>query len=163
MKGIGKQRRRTALSWLFVAGLFVLCGVLGVLQYGWIGEVSVAARDRLRGAPVLSMPSDRPRPATPTSRGGIVRFALDESLTRDLEALSRAHGVTLAMTLTAAYALFLGRMSGQEEVVIGMPIANRTHVELEGLITNTGRFAVTLTSLVLYAVIIYDMVMKPFS
>src|SRR5437879_4621591 len=50
MQGIGKHRRRTALSWLFVAGLFVLCGVLGVLQYGWIGEVSAAARDRLRGS-----------------------------------------------------------------------------------------------------------------
>ena len=50
MRGIGKHRRRTALSWLFVAGLFVLCGVLGVLQYGWIGEVSAAARDRLRGS-----------------------------------------------------------------------------------------------------------------
>jgi signal transduction histidine kinase len=49
-RGIGKHRRRTALSWLFVAGLFVLCGVLGVLQYGWIGEVSAAARDRLRGS-----------------------------------------------------------------------------------------------------------------
>ena len=46
----GKHRRRTTLSWLFVAGLFVLCGVLGVLQYRWIGEVSVAARDRLRGS-----------------------------------------------------------------------------------------------------------------
>src|SRR6476660_4924591 len=50
MKGIGKHRRRTALSWLLVAGLFVLCGVLGVLQYRWIGEVSIAARDRLRGS-----------------------------------------------------------------------------------------------------------------
>ena len=50
MRGIGKHRRRTALSWLFVAGLFVMCGVLGVLQYGWIGEVSAAARDRLRGS-----------------------------------------------------------------------------------------------------------------
>src|ERR1035438_5889160 len=46
---IGKNRR-PALSWLLVAGLFVLCGVLGVLQYRWIGEVSVAARDRLRGS-----------------------------------------------------------------------------------------------------------------
>ncbi len=46
----GGNRRRTALSWLFVAGLFLLCGVLGVLQYRWIGEVSVAARDRLRGS-----------------------------------------------------------------------------------------------------------------
>src|ERR1035437_10548150 len=47
--GTGKNRR-TALSWLVVAGLFVLCGVLGALQYRWIGEVSVAARDRLRGS-----------------------------------------------------------------------------------------------------------------
>jgi signal transduction histidine kinase len=46
----GGKHRRTALSWLFVAGLFALCGVLGVLQYRWIGEVSVAARDRLRGS-----------------------------------------------------------------------------------------------------------------
>ena len=46
----GKHRQRTTLSWLFVAGLFVLCGVLGVLQYRWIGEVSIAARDRLRGS-----------------------------------------------------------------------------------------------------------------
>ena len=46
----GKSRRRTTLSWLIVAGLFVLCGVLGVLQYRWIGEVAVAARDRLRGS-----------------------------------------------------------------------------------------------------------------
>ncbi len=43
----GKQRR-TVLSWLIVGGLFLLCGVLGVLQYRWIGEVSEAARDRLR-------------------------------------------------------------------------------------------------------------------
>ena len=46
----GGNRWRTTLSWLIVAGLFVLCGVLGVLQYRWIGEVSVAARDRLRGS-----------------------------------------------------------------------------------------------------------------
>src|SRR4029077_12987529 len=41
--------RRTMLSWNFVGALFVLCGVLGALQYRWIGEVSVAARERLRG------------------------------------------------------------------------------------------------------------------
>src|SRR5258708_39355215 len=44
------QRRQTTLSWLFVGVLFVLCGVLGVLQYRWIGEVSVAARERLRAS-----------------------------------------------------------------------------------------------------------------
>src|ERR1017187_10570327 len=45
----GKNRRR-ALSWLVVAGLFMLCGVLGALQYLWTGQISVAARDRLRGS-----------------------------------------------------------------------------------------------------------------
>ncbi len=44
------NQRRTILSWIIVAGLFLLCGVLGVLQYRWIGEVSEAARDRLRGS-----------------------------------------------------------------------------------------------------------------
>ena len=44
------NRRRAVLSWLFVGALLVLCGVLGVLQYRWIGEVSLAARDRLRGS-----------------------------------------------------------------------------------------------------------------
>jgi hypothetical protein len=44
------NQRRAVLSWLFVGMLLVLCGVLGVLQYRWIGEVSLAARDRLRGS-----------------------------------------------------------------------------------------------------------------
>ncbi len=44
------NKRRTMFSWLCIGALFVLCGVLGVLQYRWIGEVSLAARDRLRGS-----------------------------------------------------------------------------------------------------------------
>ena len=47
---LDKNKRRAMLSWLFVSALFALCGVLGVLQYRWIGEVSVAARERLRGS-----------------------------------------------------------------------------------------------------------------
>src|SRR5258706_10548524 len=49
------QRRQATLSWLFVGVLFVLCGVLGVLQYRWIGEVSVAARERLRASMLASL------------------------------------------------------------------------------------------------------------
>ena len=45
-----KNKRRALLSWLFVGSLLVLCGVLGVLQYRWIGEVSIASRERLRGS-----------------------------------------------------------------------------------------------------------------
>src|SRR5260370_52244 len=45
-----KNRRRAMLSWLFGSALLVLCGVLGFLQFRWIGEVSVAARERLRGS-----------------------------------------------------------------------------------------------------------------
>src|SRR5271157_1880074 len=47
---VESNQRRAVLSWLFVGTLLVLCGVLGVLQYRWIGEVSLAARDRLRGS-----------------------------------------------------------------------------------------------------------------
>ncbi len=54
------NQRRAVLSWLFVGTLLVLCGVLGVLQYRWIGEVSLAARDRLRGSLQASL--DRPQP-----------------------------------------------------------------------------------------------------
>jgi hypothetical protein len=46
----GKQQRRPIASWIFIAVLFLLCGALGALQYRWIGELSVAARERLRAA-----------------------------------------------------------------------------------------------------------------
>jgi amino acid adenylation domain-containing protein len=99
-------------------------------------------KQQLAGAPaVLSLPADRPRPPRQTFKGGRVRQSMSQELSEQLQQLSRRHGVTLYMTLLAAFQLLLGRYSGQEDVVVGTPIANRTRRELEGLI---GFFANTL-------------------
>ena len=89
----------------------------------------------LEGAPaLLELPADRPRPAQQEYAGDVVQMELDAELTRGLKALSRRHGATLYMTLLAGWAAVLSRLSGQPEVVIGTPAANRTRAELEGLI-----------------------------
>src|SRR5262249_30966717 len=84
--------------------------------------------------PVLNLPADRPRPAVGTNRGARESMVLSENLSGQLKALSRREGVTLFMTLLAAFQTLLYRYTGQKEMQIGTPIANRTHVELEGLI-----------------------------
>ncbi|HTU46897.1 MAG TPA: amino acid adenylation domain-containing protein [Bryobacteraceae bacterium] len=92
-------------------------------------------RSTLTGAPaVLDLPLDRPRPAQKDYAGSLVIFDLDPDLSAKLRTLSSAHGTTLYMTLMAAWAALLARLSGQQEVVIGTPVANRGWVELENLI-----------------------------
>jgi amino acid adenylation domain-containing protein len=92
-------------------------------------------KEQLQGAPaVLELPTDRPRPAVESFRGEVATLVLPEQLTEKLNELSRAEGVTLFMTLLAAFQALLGRYSGQEDVVVGMPIASRNHPEIEGLI-----------------------------
>jgi amino acid adenylation domain-containing protein len=89
----------------------------------------------LAGAPVLlEVPTDRTRPAVQDYAGGSVGIELYEGLTAELKALSRRQGTTLYMTLLAGWAALLGRLSGQDEVVIGTPVANRTRMEIEPLI-----------------------------
>ena len=89
----------------------------------------------LGGVPgLLDLPSDRPRPALPSYRGGRVGVALTPVLTNGLRDLSQRHGVTMFMTLLTAWAVLLSRLSGQHDVVIGTPVANRQRSELEGLI-----------------------------
>ncbi|MEJ2045588.1 MAG: condensation domain-containing protein, partial [Reinekea sp.] len=96
----------------------------------------------LNGAPdCLTLPTDRPRPQAQSYIGSTLSFTLDPSLTEALNALSRRHGSTLFMTLLSAWASLLSRLSGQDEVVIGTPVAGRTRTELEGLI---GMFVNTL-------------------
>jgi amino acid adenylation domain-containing protein len=91
--------------------------------------------------PILQLPTDLPRPALPSGRGARYSFALAQPLAEGLLALSRREGVTLFMTLLAAWAALLGRYSGQTDLPIGTPIANRNRPELERLI---GFFANTL-------------------
>ncbi|HEX2079654.1 MAG TPA: amino acid adenylation domain-containing protein, partial [Longimicrobium sp.] len=92
-------------------------------------------KNALGGAPeLLELPTDRPRPAQMAHAGASLRVELDEALTTGLKALSRRHGTTLFMTLLAGWATVLGRLSGQDDVVIGTPTAGRGRREIEGLI-----------------------------
>ncbi len=89
----------------------------------------------LAGAPaLLELPADRPRPAEQDYRGAQIRIEIDAELTARLQALGQRHGGTLFMTLLAAWALLLSRLSGQDDVVIGTPTAGRRRAELDGLI-----------------------------
>ncbi|MDH3637084.1 MAG: amino acid adenylation domain-containing protein [Gammaproteobacteria bacterium] len=91
-------------------------------------------KDQLSGLSRLELPMDRPRPAAPTYAGGQHRFSLGRSLTAGLRQLSRDSGVTLFMTLLAAFQVLLHRYSGQEDIVVGIPIAGRNRRDIEGLI-----------------------------
>src|SRR5882672_488894 len=86
------------------------------------------------GSPVLELPLDRARPAVQSLRGARQSLLLSETLTRALEALSRREGVTLFMTLLAGFQTLLYRYSGQEDIAVGTPIANRNRAETEELI-----------------------------
>jgi len=83
---------------------------------------------------LLELPTDRARPAVQGYAGASIEVRLDEELTERLRNLSRRQGTTLFMTLLTAWSALLSRLSGQQDVVIGTPIANRTRVEIEGLI-----------------------------
>ncbi|MEJ1929778.1 amino acid adenylation domain-containing protein, partial [Nostoc sp. NIES-2111] len=90
---------------------------------------------QLKDAPaLLSLPTDRPRPAVQTYNGTHQEFALSGELTNKLTKLSQEQGVTLFMTLLAAFDTLLYRYTGQEDILVGSPIANRDRSEIEGLI-----------------------------
>nr|WP_245399203.1 non-ribosomal peptide synthetase [Pseudomonas syringae] len=99
-------------------------------------------RSALAQAPaLLTLPTDQPRPALQDYAGAVLPVCFDAQLTRQLKALSKRHGTTLYMTVLTAWAATLGRLAGQDQVVIGSPVANRMSAEVEGLI---GLFVNTL-------------------
>ncbi|HEX6747477.1 MAG TPA: amino acid adenylation domain-containing protein [Longimicrobium sp.] len=98
-------------------------------------------KDRLAGAPaLLELPTDRPRPAVRSDRGDVVGFEV-EGVAAAVEALAREADATPFMVLLAAWQALLGRWSGQDDVLVGTPIASRTTPDVEPLI---GYFANTL-------------------
>ena len=99
-------------------------------------------KGQLEGAPTaLDLPTDRLRPPMQTYGGASVGIVLSRELTEKLTILSRREGTTLYMTLLAAYKTLLARYSGQDDIVVGAPVANRNRAELESLI---GFFANTV-------------------
>jgi amino acid adenylation domain-containing protein len=92
-------------------------------------------KGRLAGAPtLLELPTDRPRPAVQSHRGGVAAAVFPAGLHDALAALARREGATLYMVLLAAFQVLLARYSRQDDVVVGSPIAGRTRAEVEGLV-----------------------------
>ncbi|WP_318653756.1 non-ribosomal peptide synthetase, partial [Pectobacterium versatile] len=83
---------------------------------------------------MLTLPTDRPRPTVQRYAGDQVPFHLDTEQLRRLHALSQQQDTTLFMTLLAAWTVVLSRLSGQDDIVIGTPVANRPRQELEGIV-----------------------------
>lgn len=84
--------------------------------------------------PTLELPTDRKRPAVPEYTGAMAWFYLSKSLTRSLEVLARREDCTLFMVLLSAFSVLLSRYSGEKDIIVGTPIANRNRREIEGLI-----------------------------
>ncbi|MGH7827842.1 MAG: condensation domain-containing protein, partial [Candidatus Binatia bacterium] len=110
-----------------------------VWQREWLqGEVLQTQlsywKKQLDNVTTLQLATDRPRPAAQSFRGAELSFVISATLTDALSALSRREGVTLFMTLLAAFQALLYRYTGQEDIVVGSPIANRNRREIEGLV-----------------------------
>ena len=89
---------------------------------------------QLAGLPVLQLPLDFPDTPSGTPRGARHFFVVAKNIVIALATIGQQAGCTLFMTLLAAFFTLLSRYSGQEDVAVGVPIANRTRAELEGLI-----------------------------
>jgi amino acid adenylation domain-containing protein len=84
--------------------------------------------------PLIELPLDRPRPAALGDHGTLYHFGLSQKTSESLTHLSQKAGVTINMTVLAAFVVLLRRLSGQEELVVGTPVAGRNRKEVEGLI-----------------------------
>jgi len=92
-------------------------------------------REQLADAPsLLELPSRRPRPLIPSYKGSIEHFCINKDVRDKLHALCRKSGVSLFMVLNTALSILLSRYSGKEDIVVGVPIANRNHKEIEPVI-----------------------------
>jgi amino acid adenylation domain-containing protein len=115
-------------------------GDFAVWQRRWLSGDALAAqigywRERLAGAPpVLELPADRPRPPVQSFRGATLPLAVPPALAAGLRGLARSESATLFMTALAAFAALLSRFTGQKDLVLGSPVANRTEAGIENLI-----------------------------
>ena len=151
-------REMTALYAAFLAGapsplpeLPLQYADFAVWQRQWLEGEAVAAQlahwqERLAGLPpLLTLPTDRPRPPVRSYRGASHPFRIPDSL---VDSLGRLEGVTRFMALLAGFQALLGRLAGQQDVVVGTPVANRVRPELElllGLFVNTLALRADLT------------------
>ncbi|HSO38087.1 MAG TPA: amino acid adenylation domain-containing protein [Labilithrix sp.] len=111
-----------------------------VWQRATFGDAAVQGqlaywKAKLAGAPpALGLPTDRKRPATQRHRGARVTANVEPATTRALEQVARAHGATMYMALLTAFASLLGRLAGEQDVVVATPVVTRARPETEALI-----------------------------
>ena len=152
------------LSELYAADLAGRPPVLPELPIQY-SDFAVWQRDRLQGKlleqlcsywggqldgalPLLRLPTDRPRPAVQRHDGAHYALALDRGLADELIAIGRGQGATFFMTMLAVFATLLYRLTGEHDIVVGSPIANRNNIEVEHLIgffTNTIALRISLS------------------
>ena len=112
----------------------------GVWQRNWLegGELDKQLsywKEELSDAPaVINLPIDYTRPAIQTYNGSSVNFTIPENLTTGINNISRKHGSTIFMTLLSSFSILLHKLTGETDISIGSPIANRNRKEIEGLI-----------------------------
>ncbi|WP_068713714.1 non-ribosomal peptide synthetase [Vibrio tritonius] len=114
-----------------------------------LAEQQAYWQNQLAGIPdCLSLPTDFPRPAVQNYQGEVVDVALDSQLTHAIKSLAQAQGCTLYMTLLASWSALLARLSGQDDIVVGSPIAGRMREETEplmGMFVNSQAMRVDLS------------------
>jgi amino acid adenylation domain-containing protein len=91
-------------------------------------------RQQLAGLQALELPTDRPRPLMQAHQGSDLPFTIPSPLVERLSRLGREHAATLFMVMLASFILVLSRWSGQDDIALGAPIANRIREETEGLL-----------------------------
>ncbi|BBL77219.1 non-ribosomal peptide synthetase [Methylomagnum ishizawai] len=105
------------------------------LEAGAMARQLAYWRERLGDEhPVLELPLDRPRPAVASDRGATLAFTLPDTLAADLARLCRTRGASLFMGLLAAFQALLYRQTGQADLRIGVPVANRHRPEVQGVV-----------------------------
>jgi amino acid adenylation domain-containing protein len=136
----------TALYEMFAAGresslpeLSIQYADFAVWQQNWLRGEALEPQlaywqQQLAGAAMLELPTDKPRPRLKTFAGTVETFTLSSELTNDLRVLSRRNGVTIYMTLVAAFKILLQRYSGMDDIVIGSGSANRNRFATESLL-----------------------------
>jgi hypothetical protein len=102
-------------------------------QGEWLQRSLVYWRNALGGLPTLTLPTDRPRPPVPSYQGATVAFTLGRDVVEGVRRIAVEHGGTTFTVLLTAFKLLLARYSGQSDIVVGTPIANRNRIELEGI------------------------------
>ncbi|WP_310490372.1 amino acid adenylation domain-containing protein [Chamaesiphon sp. VAR_69_metabat_338] len=106
-------------------------------QHRWVASGILATQleywqQQLQGSlPILQLPTDRPHPRVQTARGAYQFLEVPQTISDALKSLSKAEGVTLFMTLLAAFGTLLYRSSGQEDILVGTPIAGRSRQEID--------------------------------